>query len=99
MDSQKEQSIKEKLSAIKKENETCEVRIRKLKSLINQMNLRLMENPQEKEKILGLQKLGYEAIIYVYDSDKETDSLEVEQQMKKTQDLIKIIESEIKSFS
>ncbi len=99
MDSQKEQSIKDKLDAIKKQlEEPLELRVRQLKSLINQMNLRLLENPNEKEKILGLQKLGYEAIIYVLDNDKETDIFDIEQQKKKTQTLIEIVESEIKTL-
>lgn len=74
MDLEKEQSIKTKLEAIKiEETETSETRIRKLKSLINQMNLHLLENPTDKKNILTLQTLGYEAIIYVLENEDETD--------------------------
>lgn len=98
MDAQKEQSIKEKLETIKCENETTEVRTRKLKSLINQMNLRLFENPDEKPIILNLQKLGYEAILFVLDEDSETEASEIEQQKAKTTSLIEILDAEIKSL-
>lgn len=95
MDLQKEQSIKVKIEAIKTEiNETHEVRIRKLKSLINQMNLHLLENQNDKKSILTLQKLGYEVILHLLDNDKETDEV----QKQKMTNLITIVESEIKSL-
>lgn len=96
MDAQKKQSIKEKLETIKCEDETPEVRIRKLKSLINQMNLRLFENPDEKPTILNLQKLGYEAILFVLDSDKKSDEEVRYREKEKTTNLIAILEAEIK---
>lgn len=98
MDAQKEQSIKEKLETIKCEDETTEVRTRKLKSLINQMNLRLFENPDEKPTILALQKLGYEAILYLLENDNESSQEEIDQQKSKTSSLINILEEEIKSL-
>lgn len=98
MDLEKEQNIKAKLESIKIEaDETSEIKIRKLKSLINQMNLHLFDNPHEKIKIFSLQKLGYEAILFVLDHDKETNENQV--QKDKIKDLIKIIESEIESLS
>lgn len=96
MDPQKEQSIKDKLEAIKCENETSEVRIRKLKSLINQMNLRLAQNPDEKPIILVLQKLGYEAIVYILNNDTESSKDETQQHKDKIVRLIDIVDTEIK---
>ena len=100
MDLKKEQSIKNKLESIKTEtNESYEIRIRKLKSLINQMNLHLFENPDDKKKILVFQKLGYEAISQLLDNDKEIEAIEKEKQKEKTKSLIKILETEITILS
>lgn len=98
MDFQKEQSIKIKLESIKTEvDETTEIRIRKVKSLINQMNLHLLQNPTDTNKILALQKLAYEAILYILDSDKQNDAVEMQRENIVT--LIAIVESEIKTLS
>jgi hypothetical protein len=100
MDLEKEQSIKTKLEEIKTQtDETSETRIRKLKSLINQMNLHLLENPNDKEIILTLQKLGYEAIIYVLDNDKQSDESQTKRQKDQAKRLIEIINSEFKSLN
>ncbi len=100
MDSKKEQSIKLKLETIKTdENETSEIKIRQLKSLINQMNLHLFENPDDKKKILTLQALGYEAILSVLDNDKEANIDEVQMQRDKTLSLIQVVNEEIQSLS
>ena len=99
MDSQKEQSIKLKLETIKTDaNESRELRIRQLKSLINQMNLHLLDNPDDKQKILVFQKLGYETILHLLDNDKEIEAIEKESQKERTKNLITIIATEITSI-
>jgi len=99
MDLIKEQSIKTKLEAIKTQtDETCEIRIRKLKSLINQMNLHLLENPHDKKNILTLQKLGYEVILYILANDKVSDETQTIRQKDQAESLIAIINSELKSL-
>ncbi len=99
MDLEKEQSIKNKLEAIIIENETSETRVRKLKSLINQMNLHLLDNPDDKKNILILQKLGYEAISHLLDDDKEIEAMLKERQKEQTKSILTIIEEEINSLS
>jgi len=99
MDLKKEQSIKNKLEAIKIEtDESGEIRIRKVKSLINQMNLHLLDNPDDKQKILVFQKLGYETILHLLDNDKEIEAIEKESQKERTKNLITIIATEITSI-
>lgn len=99
MDLIKEQSIKTKIEAIKTQaDETCETRIRKLKSLINQMNLHLLDNPHDKKNILTLQGLGYEAILYVLDNDKVRDETQTKRQKDQAESLLAIIKSEIKNL-
>ena len=96
MDLEKEQNIKSKLEAIKEEeNETLEVKSRKLRSLINQMNLRLLENPEEKKTILNLQKLGYEAILSLVENDKELKEEEKEIQKDRTNSILIVIKDEL----
>ena len=100
MDAQKEISIKLKLETIKKEeNQPCELRIRQLKSLINQMNLLLMKNPSHKKKILALQVLGYEAILYVLKIDNEKDTSDIQMQKERTLSLIQMVNEEINTLS
>ena len=100
MDLKKEQSIKNTLEAIKTQtDESGEIRIRKLKSLINQMNLHLLDNPDDQKKILVFQKSGYEAILHLLDNDKEIEAIEKESQKERTKNLITIVETEITSLS